>query len=406
MKKPDYISLSNYNYNLPDHLIAKYPLKQRDESKLLVLSNNTISQSYFKNISHYLPINSLLLLNNTKVIHARLIFKKDSGANIEIFCIEPYLPNNYVDSFSQSYTNQWICLVGNSKKWKDGLLSINKSFNGNDLTIKAERLNKHENYSIIKFEWTEGYSFSEIITYFGIIPIPPYLNRESENIDIERYQTVVSKNSGSVAAPTASLHFTEKLLTSLKHDGFSIEELTLHVGAGTFKPVSDNNMVNHNMHPEHFVVNISLLTKLLNLSSPIIPVGTTSVRTIESLKGIALQIINNNSNYVDSFSINQWDLYNTESMNKATICKVIIEYMNKYNIKEINAITSLMIVPGFNFNFCDGIITNFHQPKSTLLLLVSALIGDKWKEVYDYALNNNFRFLSYGDSCLFIPIKN
>ena len=421
------ISIEDYNYPLPDERIAKYPLSERDASKLLVLKDNNISSSHFNEIGDFLPKDSLLVFNETKVVRARLQFTKESGAAIEIFCLEPISGNgDYQVAFSSKSPSRWKCLVGNSRRWKNETISLrlyeSTSQQVNESTsqgqsqgqgqcqcqcqiLHAERLEKNDNYSVVEFSWEPAeLSFAEVLEAAGEIPLPPYLHREAEESDRERYQTVFAKHEGSVAAPTAGLHFTNELITNLKERGITFEEVTLHVGAGTFRPVSSETIGEHEMHSETIVVKKSCIENLIrNCDKTIIPVGTTSMRTIESLYWIGLMLMEEGLEE-RNLHLNQWFPYQErETLPSAEeSLSTILEYLNKYELSELHATTALMIAPTCKINIAKALITNFHQPKSTLLLLVSALIGDKWKEAYQYALDNDFRFLSYGDSCLFL----
>lgn len=412
IKEVKNISIEDYNYPLPDERIAKYPLSERDASKLLVLKNGEITSSHFRNIDSFLPKDSLLIFNETKVVRARLQFTKESGASIEIFCLEPITGNgDYQLAFSSASPSRWRCLVGNSRRWKNDKLSLEVEVNSQQATdnrqatLYADRVEKNDNYSVIEFSWEPAeLSFAEILEAAGEIPLPPYLHREAEASDRERYQTVFAKHEGSVAAPTAGLHFTNDLIDKLKSENISFEEVTLHVGAGTFRPVSSETIGEHEMHSETIVVRKSCIENLIkNCNKTIIPVGTTSMRTIESLYWIGLMLIEEGLEE-RNLHLNQWFPYKErESLPSAEeSLSMILKYMDEHQMNVFHASTALMIAPSCKINIAKALITNFHQPKSTLLLLVSALIGDKWKEAYQYALNNDFRFLSYGDSCLFL----
>ena len=412
IKEVQNISIEDYNYPLPDERIAKYPLSKRDASKLLVLKNGEITSSHFRNIDSFLPKDSLLIFNETKVVRARLQFTKESGASIEIFCLEPITGNgDYQLAFSSASPSRWRCLVGNSRRWKNDKLSLEVEVNSQQATdnrqatLYADRVEKNDNYSVIEFSWEPAeLSFAEILEAAGEIPLPPYLHREAEASDRERYQTVFAKHEGSVAAPTAGLHFTNDLIDKLKSENISFEEVTLHVGAGTFRPVSSETIGEHEMHSETIVVRKSCIENLIkNCNKTIIPVGTTSMRTIESLYWIGLMLIEEGLEE-RNLHLNQWFPYKErESLPSAEeSLSMILKYMDEHQMNVFHASTALMIAPSCKINIAKALITNFHQPKSTLLLLVSALIGDKWKEAYQYALNNDFRFLSYGDSCLFL----
>lgn len=401
------ISIEDYNYPLPDERIAKYPLSERDASKLLVLKDNKLQSSHFKNIGEFLPQDTLLIFNETKVVRARLQFTKESGANIEIFCLEPISGNgDYQLAFSSESPSLWKCLVGNSRRWKSDVLSLDLKVKDKDATLYAERTEKNDNYSVIKFSWEPAQlSFAEVLEAAGEIPLPPYLHREAEESDRERYQTVFAKHEGSVAAPTAGLHFTNDLIDKLKSIGIFFEEVTLHVGAGTFRPVSSETIGEHEMHSETIVIKKSCIENLINnCDKTIIPVGTTSMRTIESLYWIGLMLIEEGMEE-RRLHLEQWFPYKERATlpSAEESLSAITEYMTRHDMSELHASTALMIAPSCKINVAKALITNFHQPKSTLLLLVSALIGEKWKEAYQYALDHDFRFLSYGDSCLFLP---
>ncbi len=393
------IEIKDYTYNLPDEKIAKYPLKNRSNSKLLVY-NKTISEHTFNDIPNLLPKNSLLVFNNTKVIRARLLFEKTTGAKIEIFCLEPILPSEVALSFETTKPTIWKCIVGNSKKWKEGDLTKTININNEKIIVKATRLNINNNHQEVQFSWNnDNISFSEILEALGKIPIPPYLNRETEEIDNSRYQTVYSQHKGSVAAPTAGLHFTNKILQQLEQNNVEISKLTLHVGAGTFKPVKTNLIYQHEMHTEHFIISKQTIDNLLKFKGNITATGTTSVRTLESIYWIGVKMLEG----INETWLNQWEPYSLpQNYSYEKALNKIIEYMDGNDKNEFYSHTGIMIAPGYKFNIVDRLITNFHQPNSTLLLLVSAFTGggDNWKEIYNYALNNNFRFLSYGDSSL------
>jgi len=393
------INIEDFNYNLPDERIAKYPLKQRDSSKLLVYRNQQISENTFKNISDELPSDSLLIYNNTKVIQARMHFKKETGANIEIFCLEPHFPTDYNLIFQETQTCQWKCIVGNLKKWKQGELINTINVDNKEIELKANKISHIDKEIIIEFSWNNNVDFASILEAIGEIPIPPYLNRKSEETDKTTYQTIYSEHKGSVAAPTAGLHFTDSVFSSFKQKNISLNNVTLHVGAGTFKPVQSETIGEHTMHFEHFMVSRTLIEDIKQNFGNIFAVGTTSVRTIESIYIIGLQILDGiDTNY---FIINQWDAYEySTDLSIISVLDAVIEFMDINELETINAQTQIMIVPGYKFKFIKGLITNFHQPKSTLLLLISAITGNNWKNIYNYCLDNEFRFLSYGDSSL------
>jgi S-adenosylmethionine:tRNA ribosyltransferase-isomerase len=405
MKKPVDIQIEDFNYPLIEDKIAKFPLPQRDLSKLLVLKNSTIEERKFKDIDNLLPKNSLLVFNETKVIQARIQFKKTTGAVIEVFCLEPVEPvSDFQLAFEQTSPVVWKCLVGNSKRWKSGVLETEIVVGDANIKLSVEKKAALSDSFLILFSWNSNHSFSEILESVGKIPLPPYLNRKAVDTDKIRYQTVYAKYDGSVAAPTAGLHFTPEVLKRLSERNIIIEKVILHVGAGTFKPVSSVTIGEHEMHTEKVIVKKDTLNSLYkNIENNIVPVGTTSMRTLESLFWMALKI---KLGIADNFVVEQWDAYELdipENFDAKSALILLSDYLEKNNLKQIKGETRLMIAPGYEFKIANGLITNFHQPKSTLLLLVSALIGDKWKEVYDFALMNNFRFLSYGDSCLFLP---
>lgn len=401
------INISEYDYPLPDERIAKYPLAERDASKLLVLKDNKIGEDHFRNIGDYLPEKSVLVFNETKVVRARLQFVKDSGAAIEVFCLEPITGNgDYQLAFSASSPVEWHCLVGNSRRWKDGILTMPLLIKGVNVVLKAERIEKTDAYSVIRFSWEPAdISFAEVLENAGEIPLPPYLHREAEPSDRDRYQTVFAKYEGSVAAPTASLHLTKPLIANLKEQGHTIEEVTLHVGAGTFRPVATDTIGEHEMHSESIIVKRQCIEHLHeNISRTIIPVGTTSMRTIESVYWIGVMLLEQGFEE-RNLHVNQWFPYQdrTTLPSAKESLEAIMKYLEMHHLDALHATTALMIAPSCPIMITKALITNFHQPKSTLLLLVSALIGEKWKEAYKFALEHDFRFLSYGDSCLFIP---
>ncbi len=403
---PSGIRIEDYDYPLPDSRIAKYPLAQRDQSKLLFLNKGKLAEKKFTDLPGLLPADTFLLFNETRVIQARLLFKKPTGAHIEIFCLEPLKPvNDFQLAFQQQPPVVWKCLVGNARRWKEGRLETKLQIKNQNVRLFAEKKEKLSGAFRISFSWEpENITFADILESSGLTPLPPYLHREAEETDKTRYQTVYARLNGSVAAPTAGLHFTENILHQLDERGLDKDKLILHVGAGTFKPVSSETIGEHEMHTEQIRVSLNTLKHIhRSADKMIIPVGTTSMRSLESLFWIALRTI---SGKPDPFYVRQWDPYRlkipkTFSAHKAL--EILIEKLETERSSVLKAETQLMIVPGYRFKFAKGLITNFHQPKSTLLLLVSALIGDKWKEVYDFALRNNFRFLSYGDSCLFLP---
>ena len=403
---PAKIKIEDYNYGLPDERIAKYPLPERDKSKLLVLKNSHISEHTFFEIPQLIPRDSLLLFNETKVIQARLLFRKESGAKIEIFCLEPVLPvNDFQLALEQKPPVVWKCMVGNARRWKSGELNSLININGKEVMLTALLKERLSDSFLVEFLWQpQEVTFSEILDTSGLTPLPPYLHRDAEETDKIRYQTVYARYEGSVAAPTAGLHFTAKVMNNLAKRDIATAKLVLHVGAGTFKPVSSQTIEQHQMHTEKIKVDLSALEKISAYTGKnIIPVGTTSMRNLETLFWIGLKL---HYGYTPFNKVEQWDAYKLKIPDGFTPEKsleTIINYLYKNNLKHIEGETQMIIVPGYKFRFANGLITNFHQPKSTLLLLVSALIGENWKKVYDFALNNDFRFLSYGDSCLLLP---
>lgn len=397
------ISIEAYDYPLPDDRIAKYPLAERDASKLLVLKDNVISESQFKHVGEYLPKDALLVFNETKVIRARLQFHKTTGSRIEVFCLEP--EQDYQMAFSACSPVRWKCLVGNAKRWKEGKLSMELSVKGEKVTLFAERLAHNDQYSEIEFSWLpENLSFAAVLEAAGEIPLPPYLHRDAEPDDRDRYQTVFARYDGSVAAPTAGLHFTQPLIAELRDEGFGFDEVTLHVGAGTFRPVATETIGEHAMHSETIIVRKSLIEDLIqHFGKPVIPVGTTSTRTLESLYWIGV-MLKEQGDALRPLHVEQWFPYEAHAPLSATeALQGILAYLDKHGLTRLEASTALMIAPSYKMHIITGLITNFHQPKSTLLLLVSALIDERWKDCYRFALDHGFRFLSYGDSCLFLP---
>lgn len=396
------IRIEDYTYDLPDDRIAKFPLAEREASKLLIYNNGQIGESCFSEVKNILEAGQTLAFNNTKVIHARVFFRKSTGATIEVFCLEPHNPVDYARNFAAQQTCEWSCMVGNLKKWKDGTIECRFECRDGECVLTAEKIEQQEGEVIVRFQWNRPISFSEVLECCGRIPIPPYLNRESEESDKIRYQTVYSKEEGSVAAPTAGLHFSKNILETLKNKGIDISELTLHVGAGTFRPVKAEKIGGHDMHTEHITVSYGLVKHLREKSRDVIAVGTTSVRTLESLYWMGVKRL---ERFETFYSVGQWDAYTLpghytlrESM---TALSRWFEETGQYTLK---AQTTIIIVPGYTFRVIDAMFTNFHQPQSTLLLLVAAAIGGDWKKVYAYALENDFRFLSYGDSS-FLKIR-
>lgn len=403
ISNPQQIRIDEYNYNLPDDRIAKYPLAKRDQSKLLIYKGGEITDSHFTRLPQFLPAESLMIFNNTKVIQARMHFRKETGAQIEIFCLEPHSPNDYALNFQQTEQCSWVCLVGNLKKWKEGELQKMITVNGEDVAIKAIREQSHGDSHIIRFEWNNPMvTFSDILEQSGELPIPPYLNRQTEEQDKQTYQTVYSKIKGSVAAPTAGLHFTSEVLSNLKTQGIQMDEVTLHVGAGTFKPVKSETIEGHEMHSEFISVRRETINHILHHKGNVIAVGTTSVRTLESLYYIG-QMLEDGAE--PELHVPQWLPYRNDKrkLSKEAALQNILDYLDRHNLPVLLADTRIIIAPGYEFKIVNGIVTNFHQPQSTLLLLVSAFVGgNDWQKIYKHALNNDYRFLSYGDSSLLL----
>lgn len=398
------IHISDYNYDLPDERIAKHPLAEREQCKLLHYNGTEVADRHFYDVPALLPAGATLIYNNTRVINARLRFAKTTGSVIEIFCLEPVAPVDYELIFQTTYSCTWLCLVGNSKRWKQGSLEQLVTVDGKEITLRALRGNRRGNSFEISFEWDGGATFASVLDAIGEIPIPPYLNRGTEESDSSDYQTVYSHINGSVAAPTAGLHFTDALLAECDERGIKRRELTLHVGAGTFQPVKSENIGEHEMHHEFIAVKRALIEELIAIDGPVVAVGTTSVRTLESLYYVGQILEYNPDADGDDLTVKQWMPYTTPceiSIRKAL--QNIVDYLDRTSSNVYMGSTQLMIAPGFEYRIVNGIITNFHQPQSTLLLLVAAFVGeDKWKELYDHALASGYRFLSYGDGCLFL----
>lgn len=401
IRKKD-IDLADFNYCLPENKIAQFPVNERDMSKLLVSGKSLITHAPFRNIDEYIPENHLLVFNNTRVVRARIHFQKETGASVEVFCIEPLLPSDYERSFNSKGEVIWKCIVGNLKKWKRGKLTKNFNYQGIAYELLAEKLKPLDDAWEIRFTWNcPELTFMDLLDITGHIPLPPYINREDREEDSRRYQTIYAKIKGSVAAPTAGLHFTDRVFEKLRKKGIKSAEVTLHVGAGTFQPIKSSVITDHDMHCEHFIVTKKTIETLLGNIGRIIAVGTTSVRTLESLYRIGIKLSVEECNNENDLSIGQWEPYKPDPFYSAeTALKAILDFMNKKNLSYLNVSTRIMIIPGYEFMMTNGIITNFHQPGSTLLLLVSAWAGSRWKEIYNYALNNDFRFLSYGDCSL------
>ncbi|MEO8712031.1 MAG: S-adenosylmethionine:tRNA ribosyltransferase-isomerase [Parafilimonas sp.] len=412
---PKKTSIQDFDYTLPAEKIAKYPLQKRDESKLLIYNKGSIKEDIFLNLATHLSENSLIVFNDTKVVEARLLFKKESGTEIEIFCLEP--ADEYADittAMLQTKKVLWKCLVGNAKKWKDEMLIKKISFNKKEIEFTAKKISKQHDNFLIDFFWNDDtLSFAEVLHLAGVIPLPPYMHRDAEDEDAERYQTIYAQQDGSVAAPTAGLHFTDELFKKLSAKNIKKDFVTLHVGAGTFKPVKTETIEAHEMHAEFFEVNIDLIKKIIqNIHQSIIAVGTTTLRTLESLywMGVKLREASNLNRekkiFIDDISVQQWDAYtlNANEISVEEALNALLFWMKENNLTKLIAKTQILITPPYKLRIANALITNFHQPKSTLLLLVAAVIGDDWKKVYDHALQNNFRFLSYGDGCLFYAL--
>lgn len=392
------IKIEDYNYPLPDERIAKYPLAARDQSKLLLYKDGNPEAYSFRQLPEFLPEGSLMVFNDTKVVPARLHFQRDTGAHIEIFCLEPVYPAEYASVFSVTDKCRWKCIVGNVKRWKSDTLSLYNPDNDAEvsmMSLKADLVERQGETSVVEFSWDTGLPFSRVLELGGSVPIPPYLNRDTEAIDLERYQTLYAKYRGSVAAPTAGLHFTEAVLEEIRHKDIDIQTVCLHVGAGTFLPVKSSNVAEHTMHREPFVVTLDFLKKLLERKGKVIAVGTTSVRTLESLYFLGIKCIEEGK----SSDVDQWMPYQKEwKYSLSDSLSALIKYLSDNNLNHIEIGTKIIIVPGYEFKVVDILVTNFHQPQSTLLLLISAFVKGDWRTIYDYALSNDFRFLSYGDS--------
>ena len=403
------IQINDYNYPLSDERIAKYPLKERDHSKLLIYKQGKVSEDVFFHVADYLPIGSLMVMNNTKVIQARLHFRKATGALIEIFLLEPALPADYEQMFQSRGRCEWFCLVGNLKKWKEGQLSRGFTIDDHKVTVTAERVGEAATSQRIAFTWDDNQlSMAELIDSIGELPIPPYLNRKTEECDKTTYQTVYSKIKGSVAAPTAGLHFTADVLASLDNKGIEREEVTLHVGAGTFKPVKSLHIGEHDMHTETFCVKKQTIERLIAHQGHAVAVGTTSVRTLESLYYIGYKMLQLPDAEEQHWHVEQWEPYQMQvapddAPTTMEALQAIANYMQRNALTTLHGSTQIIIAPGYNYHIVKMLITNFHQPQSTLLLLVSAFVHGDWRNIYDYALQHEFRFLSYGDSSLLIP---
>lgn len=416
MVNPRNIEIKSYDYNLPDERIAKYPLAERDQSKLLIYRDGEIQQKQFFNLPEEIPSGSLIVFNNTRVIQARLHFHKETGALIEVFCLEPEAPRDYQQNFASEHECTWTCLVGNSKKWKDGALSQTIEVDGEKVILSCERVGDSGASQKIHFFWDKPVSFAKILDAIGELPIPPYLNRATEEKDKQTYQTVYSRIKGSVAAPTAGLHFTEKELSALRDKNVDLQYITLHVGAGTFKPVKSDTIEGHDMHTEFISVPKSVIQRIVDhlksTDAPLIAVGTTSVRTLESLYYIGNKIAQNPNAHAEELVVHQWEPYDlTYSMTEVEALEQILAYLDRNGEENLVTATQILIAPGFQYRLVKVIVTNFHMPQSTLLLLVSAFVdgdsleGPNWHRIYKYAMEHEFRFLSYGDSSILFSNK-
>ena len=404
MKNIQEIAIAEYDYPLPDERIAKYPLAERDTSKLLLYKGGEICEEKFANLPGFIPQGALMVFNNTRVIQARLRFRKETGAQIEVFCLEPERPADYQQMFQETKECVWQCLVGNSSRWKSGVLSQVIAIAGVDVTLSVERVSSADGVNLVRFFWDGGFTFAELLEAAGELPIPPYLNRKTEESDMSTYQTVYSKVKGSVAAPTAGLHFTPAVLGALDAAGVQRGEVTLHVGAGTFKPVKSELIADHEMHEEYIEVQRGLIERLVAAGGAAVAVGTTSVRTLESLYFLGEKVSGNPGIEESELCVGQWEPYSREhTLPTVEALTALLQWMDAKGLDRVHSHTRIMIAPGYTFRIVKAIVTNFHQPKSTLLLLVSAFIGGNWRRVYDYALENGFRFLSYGDSSLLVP---
>lgn len=402
---PKHLSIKDFTYNLPEEKIAFHPLENRDDARLLVFKDRHIHADIYRNIASYIPEETFMIFNNTKVVEARLLFKKDTGSTIEVFCLQPHeIYADVTTAMNQPGSVQWLCLVGGAAKWKNGQM-LNLSFEAgpSTYTLEAGLVEKRSDCFVIELKWDGDFSFAEVLHHAGHVPLPPYIKRQDETADKSRYQTVFARHDGSVAAPTAGLHFTENVLASLRQKNIDTGFVTLHVGAGTFRPVKAETMQEHDMHSEFIEVEKELIEQLMDqASNPLVAVGTTSLRTLESLYWLGARLMANPQAFESEIPfLSQWEAY--EHANpplKAEALKTLLEYLSQTGSNRLIAKTQIIIAPGYTFKMIDGLVTNFHQPSSTLLLLVAALIGENWKQVYDYALQNDFRFLSYGDGSL------
>ncbi|MFZ6050818.1 S-adenosylmethionine:tRNA ribosyltransferase-isomerase [Halocola ammonii] len=403
MSSPKDLRIEDFTYELPEERIATFPLEKRDDAKLLVYKNGEPGADNFSNLHQHLPKGTQLVINDTRVVNARLIFKKETGGKVEVFCLNPDPSEGDVsNAFEKRGSVRWEALVGGAKKWKSGPLVLKGETSEGEIEMQAEKVENREGRFVLDFSWApENLSFAEVLSKLGNLPLPPYLKREAEKADLERYQTVFANREGSVAAPTASLHFTPEVFEQLDQKRIQRQVFTLHVGAGTFKPVSAEKMADHEMHYEHFEVSKTFLENVLkNVHNPIVTVGTTSLRTLESLYWLAAKIESCNLK-PGELVVNQWDPYELDAELSVKRClEILIDFCSKHQVDVLLGKTQLLIAPGYSFKFANGLITNFHQPNSTLLLLVAAFVGEDWKKIYDFALSNEFRFLSYGDGSL------
>lgn len=401
--KPSSLHISDYTYDLPDQRIAQFPLSERDASKLLIMREGAISDNGFTSLPDYIPGNTLLVWNNTRVIHARLLFFKESGACIEIFCLEPHGPNREINSALQAKGNcEWKCLIGNAKKWKEGALKM--SFDGGKHELTAHKISEQSGNYIVRFEWNDdNLHWAEVLEKAGKVPLPPYISREAGVEDNFRYQTLYAKNDGSVAAPTAGLHFSEAVMKALKNKGIQHVNLTLHVGAGTFKPVTSENIAEHSMHTEQIILQKEELLRLSEHEGPVLAVGTTSLRSLESFYWQGVKLISGEALNLP-FELDQWEIYESNwrrNISAKEAFAALYQYMDEHQLEVLCGETRLIIIPSYEVRTADILLTNFHQPRSTLLLLVAAFAGEEWRAAYEYAMSHEFRFLSYGDACLF-----
>lgn len=404
---PKNLSIDDFTYELPEERIALHPVHPRDTSKLLIFDDGMVTQDVYRNLQHHLPEDATLVFNDTRVIKARIFFTKETGAVIEIFCLEPFEKfTNYDTLFQQTGNSLWKCMIGKVGKWKEKQLVRKLNMGGNPVTLFAELVEKLEDAYVVRFSWTPGdFAFGEIIAAAGLTPLPPYIKRKAEEEDETDYQTVFSIHEGSVAAPTAGLHFSEEMMRHFKDAGIPTLFTTLHVGAGTFKPVKSKTMEGHIMHAEWSNITTNFLEQLIaHIDRKIIAVGTTATRTLETIYWMGNKILNKKEIAADELKIGQWEAYDFSQVNETTpALQALLNWMKERNLSHLMTETEIIIAPGYTFRVVDGLVTNFHQPRSTLLLLVAALAGDDWKRIYDYALQNDFRFLSYGDGCLILP---